>query len=183
MRRLAILSALATLLCAPATPADENRRETKRDAIYAMAVDTLERLFREDPAAGDVYDKAIGWAVFDNLKVAVLVSGGGGVGVAVDRETHERTYMKMGSAGIGFGLGGQSYQVVFFFETEEAFQRFLEKGWSADVAANAVAGGTGINRNTPFADGIAVYQLTNKGLLAQADVSGTKYWRSRKLNR
>jgi hypothetical protein len=29
---------------------------------------------------------------------------------------------------------------------------------------------------------VAVYQLTNKGLMAHVDISGTKYWKSRKLN-
>jgi hypothetical protein len=30
---------------------------------------------------------------------------------------------------------------------------------------------------------VAIFQLTHKGLMAQADVSGTKYWKHKKLNR
>lgn len=178
-----IVLLLAGLAAVAPAIAGGDRVEQKRSAIDEMAVSTLERLFHQNPETGELYDASVAYAVFDNVKVAVLLSGGGGVGVAVDRESRVRTYMKMGTAGIGLGLGGQSYQVVFFFETEEAYRRFVDKGWQADAAANAAAGSRGFNRDNPFTEGVAVFQLTNKGLLAQADISGTKYWRARKLNR
>ena len=185
VRRLTIVSILAVLAAAfgtaPAAAAGK-RVEQKREAIDEMSISTLERLFQESPETGELYDACYGYAVFDNVKVAVLVSGGAGVGVAVNRQDRIRTYMKMGTAGIGLGLGGQSYQVVFFFEDEEAYRRFVVRGWQANIAANAAVGSRGFNRDNPFTDGIAVFQLTNKGLLAQADLSGTKYWKARKLN-
>ena len=121
--------------------------------------------------------------MFDSFKVAFLLSGGGGVGVAVNSATGQRTYMKMGNGGIGLGLGGQSYQIVFFFENQKAFNRFVTKGWHADASANAAAGTKGANEVASFNDGVAIFQLTNKGRMAQADVSGTKYWKHKKLNR
>jgi hypothetical protein len=30
---------------------------------------------------------------------------------------------------------------------------------------------------------VAIYQLTQAGLMLQADISGTKYWKYKKLNR
>ncbi len=33
-----------------------------------------------------------------------------------------------------------------------------------------------------FVDGMAVYQFTKAGLIAQASVKGTKYWQADKLN-
>ena len=174
---LALLLALPALAAEPAL----EKVELKRVSIDTMAIGTLERLFAESPQAGKDYDNSVAYAVFDNFKVAVILSGGGGVGVAVDKTTGDRTYMKMGTGGIGLGLGGQSYQVVFMFRTERAYQRFVTKGWQADASANAVAGTTGKNAESTFASDVAVYQITNKGLMAQADVSGTKYWPS-KLN-
>ena len=105
------------------------------------------------------------------------------LGVAVDRVNGAKTYMKMGTAGIGLGAGGQSYQVVFLFESDAAFRRFVAKGWQADAAANAAAGTNGANVDASFSHGLAVFQLTNKGLMANADISGTKYWKNKKLNR
>jgi len=33
-----------------------------------------------------------------------------------------------------------------------------------------------------FVNGLAIYQLTEKGLMLNADIAGTKYWKNKKLN-
>jgi lipid-binding SYLF domain-containing protein len=180
---LCILLAVSTVAMAQEAPVKIDKKTAKRDAIDQMARETLQRLLNENSAANELADRATGFAVFDSFKAAFLVSGGGGVGVAVNSSTAQRTYMKMGTAGIGVGLGGQSYQIVFFFQTQAAFDRFVTKGWQADASANAAAGTKGANETASFSNGVAVFQLTHKGLMAQADVSGTKYWKHKKLNR
>jgi lipid-binding SYLF domain-containing protein len=130
-----------------------------------------------------LYDRSFGWAVFDNLKIAVGFSGGGGNGVAVAKGGTQRTYMKMGTVGVGFGLGGKKYQVVFLFQDEQTFSNFVDKGWQADASAGAVAGTAGAEAQTGFVNGIAIFVLTDKGLMASADIAGTKYWKNKKLNR
>ncbi len=180
---LCILLAVSTVAVAQEAPVKIDKKAAKRDAIDQMARETLQRLLSENAAANELADHASGFAVFDSFKAALLISGGGGIGVAVNSSTGQRTYMKMGTAGIGIGLGGQSYQIVFFFETQAAFNRFVTKGWHADANANAAAGTKGANETASFNDGVAIFQLTHKGLMAQADVSGTKYWKSKKLNR
>ncbi len=114
--------------------------------------------------------------------MSVLVTGGGGTGVAVNTSTGDRTYMKMGTGGLGLGLGAQVYQIVFLFETEKTYERFVRSGWEARASANAVAGTAGENLDSSFSNGVAVYQLTQAGLMAQADLSGTKYWKNKRLN-
>jgi len=180
---LCIFLAVSTAAIAQEEPVKIDKKALKRDAIDQMARETLQQLLSEDAAASSLADSAVGFAVFDSFKVALLLSGGGGVGVAVNSATAQRTYMKMGTGGIGVGLGGQSYQIVFFFENQKAFDRFVEKGWQADASANAAAGTKGANETASFNNGVAIFQLTNKGLMAQADVSGTKYWKNKKLNR
>jgi lipid-binding SYLF domain-containing protein len=160
---------------------DEKVAERRKE-IDDMAKATLDRLLAESAGAKTLYDKANGYAVFDNTKVAVLVGGGGGKGVAVDKTTGARTYMKMGTAGVGVGLGGQSYNVVFLFETREALDRFVEHGWQADTAATAAAGKEGATAEATFRDGVAYFQLTQAGLMAYADIAGTKYWKNPDLN-
>jgi len=166
----------------PAKPGKAEEAQAQRQQIDAMASAALDRLFAELPGARSLHGQAQGYAVFDNAKFAFILSGGGGAGVAVTKPGGERTYMKMGTAGIGLGIGGQKYQVVFMFETKEGFDRFVNKGWTADAGANAVAGEKGLNAATNFRDGIAIFQMTEKGLLLQADIAGTKYWKNKKLN-
>ena len=159
------------------------KRESKRMKIDETAQETLNTLFETSPKAENLYEISYGWAVFDNLKLAFGFSGGGGNGVAKVRESGEKTYMQMGTAGIGIGLGINKYQVVFLFQDSRTFRNFVETGWQADATASAVAGQTGAEAKTDFSNGLAIYQITDTGLMAHADIAGTKYWKNNKLNR
>jgi lipid-binding SYLF domain-containing protein len=156
--------------------------ESKRMKINETADAALNVVLSGNDKAKELFDNSYGWAAFDNLKIAIGISGGGGQGVAVEKASGKRTYMKMGTAGIGLGIGGQSYQVVFFFQDSGTFDNFVEKGWKADASAQAAAGKEGANVTTGFKNGIAVWQITDKGLMASADVTGTKYFKNDKLN-
>ena len=244
-------SATATPAQPPAdNPASLDKRELsipeQRAEIDRMAGETLHQLFAESGAFKKQFDQAYGYAVFDNVKLAFLLTGGGGKGVAIektadmtadkwikhfeshathdtDTNTHEvldrtvattqtspdsdksaavkkhdelakkaadkesmkkgnRTYMNMGAAGVGASIGAHKYQVVFLFENQNRFNDFVNEGWTAEASANAVAGKSGANVEMPFVDGMAVYQVTESGLMLNADIGGTKYWRDEDLN-
>lgn len=162
--------------------AKDDKEAKKRSEIDAMAKKTLNTVLAKSKDAKALYGKSVGYAAFNNVKVAVIVSGGGGDGVAIPK-SGTRTYMKMGTVGIGLGLGGQKYQVLFLFETEQAMKSFIEKGWQADTSAQASAGDKGANVGVTFKDGVAFFQLTDKGLMASADIAGTKYWKNEDLNK
>jgi len=157
-------------------------KEAKRQKIQATCKQTADRVATENPAAKELFDKAYGWAAFDNTKVAFGISGGGGNGLAMNKKTGKATYMKMGTVGIGLGLGVQSYQVLFLFQDEATFNNFVDKGWQADASAQAAAGKNAVSGQTGFINGMAIYQITEKGLIASADVAGTKYSQNDKLN-
>jgi lipid-binding SYLF domain-containing protein len=161
---------------------EELKEESKRVKIDEVAQETLDKLFAENANAKSLYDKAVGWAVFDNTKVAFGISGGGGNGVAVRKADGKKAYMKMGTGGVGLGLGVNKYQVVFFFQDEKTLKNFIESGWQADAGATASAGKHAAEAKTNFVNGLAIYQLTEKGLMANADIAGTKYWLNDKLN-
>ena len=72
--------------------------------------------------------------------------------------------------------------MILFFETEAVLKSFIDQGWKAETGANAAAGTKGANVGTGFVNGIAVYQITEKGLMASADISGTKYSIDKKMN-
>jgi lipid-binding SYLF domain-containing protein len=108
--------------------------------------------------------------------------GGAGTGVAVDQRTGKHTYMRMATGGVGLGLGAQTFDLVILFEGQGQIERFVQGGWDATTGAAAAAGQSGVSAASSFVDGIAVFQLTDKGLLAQADVSGARFWRVDELN-
>jgi lipid-binding SYLF domain-containing protein len=182
------LTAVALLMPASTIFADDEgdwkdmKQESKRMQLDETAEEALQTLFAEHPKAKDLYDKSFGWAVFDNLKLAFGFSGGGGNGVAKAKESGAKTYMKMGTAGVGFGLGVNKYQVVFLFQDSQTFDNFVNNGWQADAGATASAGTSAAEVKTNFVNGLAIYQMTEKGLMANADIAGTKYWKNDKLN-
>jgi lipid-binding SYLF domain-containing protein len=181
---VSIVVSLALVLFVGSALAAEkkDKKAEKRTEIDAMASKALQKVLSKSPAAKELYGKAVGYAAFNNLKIALGGSIGGGSGVAVPK-SGKRVYMKMGTAGVGFGLGGQKYQVVFLFESEQAFKSFVDKGWQAGASAQAAAADKGANAGATFKNGVAFYQLKDKGLMASADISGTKYWKNDDLNR
>ncbi|MCZ6662356.1 MAG: YSC84-related protein [Actinobacteria bacterium] len=179
---------LVTAMCVPALAGEaqpshkELKKASKRAKIDEMAAESIKELMSKSKKARVLHNKSYGYAVFDNLKFAFGLSGGGGVGVARNRDTGEKTYMKMGTAGLSLGIGGQKYQVIFLFQDKMTFDNFVNKGWEAGGNANAVAGPVGVNAPATFTNGLAVYQITEGGLMLQADIAGTKYWKYKKLN-
>jgi len=161
---------------------EDMKLESKRMKLDEMADEALQKLFAEHSKSKELYDVSFGWAVFDNLKLAFGFSGGGGNGVAKVRESGKATYMKMGTAGVGLGLGANKYQVIFIFQDSQTYDNFVNKGWQADAGATASAGTNAAEVKTGFVNGIAIYQMTEKGLMANADIAGTKYWKNDKLN-
>lgn len=179
---MVLACSVGLLMLADEASAGEKKKQKKRDNSDKIARETLDDLFAKEPASKELFDKAYGYAVFSNVKVSLGITAGGGNGVAVNKETGKRTYMNMGTAGLNLGLGGQRYYVVFLFETEQRFNEFVENGWEADASANAAAGKHGANAEATFRNGMAFYQLTGAGLMLQADISGTKYWKDKNLN-
>jgi lipid-binding SYLF domain-containing protein len=179
---LTALLMVGFLVAVPAAFAADKSDAEKRAEIDKVAKDALDEVLAKSKNAPDLYKKAYGYAVFDNLRVTFILTGGGGTGVAVSKADGKRTYMKMGSGGVALGIGAQKYQVVMFFESKEVFTNFIDKGWKAESGANAAAGTKGANAGTNFVNGIAVYQITEKGLMASADISGTKYSVDKDLN-
>jgi len=187
IRTVLIVSAVFCLvLAANIVAAEESweslNQDAKRAKIDATAKEALDEVFGKSKNAKDLYNNSYGWAGFDNLKIAWGFSGGGGNGVAVNKKSGARTYMKMGTVGVGLGLGAQKYQVIFLFQDEKTFRNFVDKGWQADASAQAAAGTAGAGAKSGFVNGIAIYQITDKGLMASADIAGTKYWKNKKLN-
>lgn len=175
LRSLLLASVLA-LGVGPVLAQEDAKVQERRQEIDANAQATLDELMNAQAAVRDLYGRAAGYAVFTVTKGGFIVSGGGGNGVAVDKSTGQRTYMRLGTGGIGLGIGGQRYSLVILFETADRLNKFLAGGWDSRATAEAAAGKEGVAVQSSFFDGVAFYQITEAGLMAHADVSGTKFW-------
>ena len=159
----------------------------KRQDILKMRSETLAKLYKVHPAARGKIHGSVGYAVFSNVGInLILLSAAGGSGVAHDNRTGRDIYMKMVSGGVGFGLGVKDFRGVFVFSTGKAFKQFVNSGWEASAQADAAAksgtkGGAAAGAIT-VAPGVELYQLTENGLALQATIQGTKYYKDDDLN-
>jgi lipid-binding SYLF domain-containing protein len=175
IHRSLLLAAALTLATGPLLAQGSSEVQQRRQEIDSNAQGVLDNLLKQEHVR-NLYDRAVGYAVFTVTKGGFIVSGGGGNGVAVDKASGQRTYMRMGTAGVGLGIGGQRYSLVMLFETKERLDKFIAGGWDSRATAEAAAGKEGVAVQSSFFDGVAFYQITEKGLMAHADVSGTKFW-------
>jgi lipid-binding SYLF domain-containing protein len=160
--------------------------EDERDAVRDMRDEVLAELYELKPNAEGRIKKAEGYAVFSNVGInLVFASFAGGHGIVVDKDGHE-TFMKMGSAGLGLGLGVKDFRGVFVFYDRKKLNDFIEHGWDfsaqADAAAKSDTKGGQLALAGTVQKGVEVYQFTENGLALQATLQGTKFWRDPALN-
>ena len=178
----AVAASLLILGSQLAAAQDSNSKVEKARKDIDSDVAAILKDFRAMKGAESMFDKAAGYAVFKVTKAGLGASGAGGGGVAVDKKTGARTYMRMGSAGVGLTIGVSRYDIVILFETPERFASFVKGGWDSAATAQAAAGSKGAEISSSFFNGVAYYQIGKKGLMASADVSGTKFWVTEDLN-
>jgi len=182
---LTVLFSIVFLSMSATAMADKS--EKKRQKILSMRHEVLTELFETRPQAKAEIDDAEGYAVFSNIGVQLfLIGGGGGRGVVHDNHSNIDTYMKMATASVGLGLGVKDFRALFIFHDRKALDSFIRKGWDfsgeADAAARGGDKGGEIGEGASFRKKVSVYQFTKNGLVLQASLHGTKYWKDKKLN-
>ncbi|MBI2496659.1 MAG: hypothetical protein HYV75_01590 [Opitutae bacterium] len=182
--RFLLLPCLLALLT-PAAWAKPSVKERQKD-IRQMRDAVLADLYKEKPELKARIKKAAGYAAFSNVGVnLVIASFAGGKGIVVDRKGNE-TFMKMGSAGLGLGLGVKDFRGIFIFHDQAKLEAFVAKGWDfsgqADATAKSDKKGGQLAGAGNITAGVELYQFTKNGLALQATLQGTKYWKDRDLN-
>ena len=153
----------------------EMRSETLRD-LYELNPDTKEEVMGSEAVA-----------VFSSLGMNLfLVSTARGGGIVRETKSGKETFMRMFSAGGGFGMGVKDFRVVFIFHTMSAYEEFVESGWDlsgqGDAAAKAGDEGASAALAATVTQGVSIYQITENGLALQATLQGTKYYKDDDLN-
>jgi len=178
-------SILALAIAAPGAVAksvDEERAEIRK-----MSQQVLTRLYAVQPSARKAVDSSAGYAVFSNVGTKILVVGGGtGKGVAVNRKAKTETFMKMIELQTGLGFGVKKFALVWVFANQSAFNGFVNSGWEFGAQATAAASysgeGAAMQGAVSVSPGVWLYQLTDDGLALELTVKGTKYYKDEDLN-
>lgn len=164
---------------------NEDTPEATRARMDGVANETIQQLLAENPEAATLFEQSYGYAAFDARQLTLVGAAAGyGRGVAVERESGARTYMKMGTGGVGiaFGIGGFERKLVILFEEAGLFHEFVENGYDATAGASAMVGDDNDREEVQFVDGRRVFYLSKKGWRIATTATGTKYWKDKDLN-
>ncbi len=182
----------AALICAFALSAraadDKAEDKAKEQAeVRKLVQQTLERLYKAQPAAQSAVAHGAGYAVFSNTGVKILFAGSGkGKGIAVDNQTKKEVFMKMVELQAGLGFGVKKFSVIFVFDDDKALNSFINSGWEfggqASAAAKTGDKGGSMEGAASVSDGVWMYQMTDKGLAVELTGKGTKYYKDDDLN-
>lgn len=172
------------LLCASTFAASAEQSRTK---VRQQSQEALARLYAAKPEAKAVIAGAKGYATFSKWGLTLGPVGGGiGRGLAVAQPSGQETFMRFVEGSAGLGLGIKKFDLVFVFETDEARDSFINKGWTgnaqATVALKGKEKGKAFEGAASVSPGVWVYQLTEKGLAAEISLKGTKYYRDKSLD-
>ncbi|HCI5736411.1 TPA: hypothetical protein NPO28_003157 [Klebsiella variicola subsp. variicola] len=187
---------LAAIVMLAGCSAQGDTASQQRASIQKMRSETLNKLYALHPEARSDIQHAKGYAVFANNSSKILLFGfGSGYGVVRNKATGKDTYMKMAQGGAGLGMGIKQQRTVLVFHDKAALETFIRQGYMVGADANAAAkyDDKGIAPIAASTSGVAsdtaslpskvnVYDLTEKGLAAQAMINGYKYWPDAALN-
>ena len=164
-----------------------NTYADKRAYAQDMREKTLPELYEKKPITREKIQNAAGYGVFSNINInLILLSTGNGYGLVHDKATGKDTYMKMGTVGVGLGLGARDFRAVIIFKTQQSLDTFVTKGWEwgahADAAAKSGEKGGAANAAGDITADMEIYQFVESGIALQATLAGTKYWKDKDLN-
>lgn len=188
---------LASALALAGCSAQGDTASQQRASIQKMRNETLSKLYSLHPEARADIQHADGYAVFASNSSKILLFGfGSGYGVVKDIRSGKDIYMKMAQGGAGVGMGVKQQRTVVVFHDKAALNNFITRGYVVGADANAAAkyDDKGIAPVGASANGVAketaslpskinVYEMTEKGLAAQAMINGYKYWPDDELNK
>ena len=181
------ISMMFAMILMVAAPSFAKTKEQKQADVRKSANETLAKLYKARPSAKATVKAATGYAAFSNFGMKILLAGGGkGQGIAFDNGTQKVTYMKMFEVQAGLGMGVKKFRTIFVFETKDAMDQFINKGWEfggqATAAAKSGDKGGSYQGAVQVMPGVWMYQLTDKGLALELTGKGTKYYKDDDLN-
>ena len=159
---------------------------------YANTVE----VFKKSPVVQPFFDTAYGYAVFPTVgKAGFGVGGAYGTGQVVAQGKVTGT-AKLVKVTVGFQAGAQAFSQMIFFQDKRAYDEFTSGSFELDAAASAVAvtagvqakagtagatagasagPATGVQAETNYHKGMAVFVHAKGGLMYEAAVGGQKF--------
>lgn len=170
--------ALAGTAITPALIATPASAASTKAEINAEAAQALATLYRTNPTAKIIGDKAKAVLIFPSIVKAGLVFGGAYGEGLLSRSGQVVNYYNSFSGSWGLQAGAQSYGYAVFLMSDKAIKHLEDtEGWEVGVGPTVVLVDEGLARNlssTTLKDEAYAFIFDQKGLMAGVSIEGTK---------
>ncbi len=120
------------------------------------------------------FNNASGYVIFPNVGEGAFIVGGASGNGAVYENGTLIGMANLKKLDVGLQAGGQTFTEIIFFETEEALKHFKEGKYEFSAEAKAIALEKGVAANANYKNGVVVFVLPKKGLMADVSVGGQR---------
>ena len=143
--------------------------------LQAKVEQARAQFIERDPSLERLFQGSYGYVLFPRVKKgAIGIGGAHGKGLAY-RGGRKVARASLSQATVGFQLGGKVYSEVIFFKDADAFGDFTGGDFELSAQASAVAAAEGVAANARYRHGVAIFTMSQGGLMYEASVGGQKF--------
>lgn len=146
-----------------------------RNVLSAQVKESIVVMKAQDPTINGFFERSYGYAVLPKVfKGAFWIGGAGGKGEVYERGSMVG-YCSMKQATLGFSFGGEFFREIIFFRDKVDLDRFKAEEYVFSAQMTGVALTTGAAAKADYKSGMAVFVMTDKGLMVDASLGGQKF--------
>jgi lipid-binding SYLF domain-containing protein len=150
-------------------------RPEGKDALSAAVKEAIAAFKAKDPTIESFFRDSEGYAVLPKVGKGAFILGGAYGHGEVYKNGGLVGYCNMTQATIGASVGGESFREIIFFRTHADMDVFLTGEFTFSAQATAVALDAGAAAKADYRNGLAVFVMTDQGLMVDASVGGQKF--------
>lgn len=151
-------------------------KDEKIKNINSLVEQTITELYKLEPETKELIGSSAGYAVMEGITTKwPMIGTGSGYGVAINKQTGEKTYLEITKFDIGAGLGVKSIRFAIIFQDEKKFNKFKSGVWQLGTSMEATAKSKDIGTAVGTSDkkygekrGYSVHLITDSGASATA---------------
>lgn len=169
---LSVLSCVLFLMGGCSTVPES--KESK--AVLSSEVTDAISIFKaKDPSIESFFARSYGYAVLPKVfKGGFWIGGAGGQG-EVFEQNQMVGYCRMSQATLGFSFGGEYFREILFFRDKEDLDKFKSSEFTFSAQVTGVALSAGAAAKADYKSGMAVFVMTDVGLMVDASLGGQKF--------
>lgn len=152
-------------------PNTRGKQLSLKDAVSS----TIRKSQDTDTSLTTFFERSYGYVVFPEVGTGAFIVGGAyGRGIVFEGR-NPVGYADLSQGSIGFQIGGAAYDELIFFKDKAAFDKFTAGQWTPSASASVTALSAGAAAAANYSDGVAVFVLDHKGLMASAALGAQKF--------